>query len=139
MPRSSAATLPTPGSICGRCSGVRTGTGDFVRSIAAVGREQQVFLALTQQLGSSFDLVKILECVESGLRSLIPHEAMAIFILQGDTLVMRHSAGECKEMLSSEVRSGERAWLDGSRKTSNPSSTVIPRWNADIKAARRTA
>ncbi len=66
-----------------------------------------MLLALTQQLGSSFDLVKTLECVESGLRSLIPHEAMAIFILQGDTLVMRHAAGECKEMLSAEVRSGE--------------------------------
>jgi diguanylate cyclase (GGDEF)-like protein/putative nucleotidyltransferase with HDIG domain len=80
---------------------------DFVKSIAAVGREQQMLHVLMQGLGSSLDLDKVLDRVETGLRPLIPHEAMAIFILQGDTLVVEHSAGECKAMLRAEVRAGE--------------------------------
>jgi diguanylate cyclase (GGDEF)-like protein len=66
-----------------------------------------MLLALTHGLGSSLDLDAILEQVESGLRPLIPHQAMAIFVPQGDTLVLAHSAGEQKAMLSSEVRAGE--------------------------------
>jgi len=88
-------------------TGVPMGRGDFVNTIAAAGREQQMLLALTQGLGSSLDLDTILEHVETGLRPLIPHEAMAIFVPQGDMLVMAHSAGEHKAMLSAEVRSGE--------------------------------
>jgi diguanylate cyclase (GGDEF)-like protein/putative nucleotidyltransferase with HDIG domain len=88
-------------------TGVPSGEGDFVNTIAAAGREQQMLLALTQGLGSSLDLETILEQVESGLRPLIPHAAMAIFVSQGDTLVVAYSAGEHKAMLSSEVRAGE--------------------------------
>jgi len=88
-------------------TGVRPGGGDFVNTIAAAGREHQMLLALTHGLGSSLDLDAILEQVESGLRPLIPHQAMAIFVPQGDTLVLAHSAGEQKAMLSSEVRAGE--------------------------------
>ena len=88
-------------------AGVPSGGGDFVNTIAAAGKEQQMLLALTLGLGSSLDLDTILEHVESGLRPFIPHQAMAIFIPQGDTLVLAHSAGEHKTMLSPEVRSGE--------------------------------
>lgn len=84
-----------------------SGGNDFVNTIAAAGREQQMLLALTHGLGSSLDLDTILQQVESGLRPLIPHQAMAIFVPQGDTLVLAYSAGEHKAMLSTEVRSGE--------------------------------
>jgi diguanylate cyclase (GGDEF)-like protein/putative nucleotidyltransferase with HDIG domain len=88
-------------------TGMASGGGDFVNTIAAAGKEQQMLLELTHGLSSSFDLDKILEHVESGLRPLIPHQAMAIFVPQGDTLVLAHSAGEHKAMLGSEVRAGE--------------------------------
>ncbi|HEV8040752.1 MAG TPA: HD domain-containing phosphohydrolase [Bryobacteraceae bacterium] len=88
-------------------AGVPSGGGDYVRTIAAAGREQQMLLALTQGLGSSLDLDTILEHIESGLRPLIPYQAMAIFVPQGDTLVMAYSTGEDKAMLCSEVRAGE--------------------------------
>lgn len=81
--------------------------GDFVNSIAAAGREQQQLLALTHGLGSSLDLKTILDQVETGLRELIPHDAMAIFLPQGDMLVMAHSGGEHKARVSREVRAGE--------------------------------
>jgi diguanylate cyclase (GGDEF)-like protein/putative nucleotidyltransferase with HDIG domain len=88
-------------------TGVHSNNGDFVNSIAAAGREQHNVNALMQGLGSSLDLDKILQRIETGLRPLIPHAAMAIFISQGDTLVVEHSGGECKDMLSPEVRAGE--------------------------------
>jgi diguanylate cyclase (GGDEF)-like protein/putative nucleotidyltransferase with HDIG domain len=87
-------------------AGVPSG-GDFVDTIAAAGKEQQMLLALTQGLGSSLDLDTILEHVEDGLRPFIACQAMAIYVPQGDTLVMTYSAGEHKAMLSSEVRAGE--------------------------------
>jgi diguanylate cyclase (GGDEF)-like protein/putative nucleotidyltransferase with HDIG domain len=88
-------------------TGMPSAGGDFVSTIAAASREQHLLLALTQGLGPSLDLDKILKHVESGLRPLIPHEAMAIFVPQGDALVAAHSAGELHAMLSSEVRAGE--------------------------------
>jgi putative nucleotidyltransferase with HDIG domain len=87
-------------------AGAPPGGGDFLNTIAAAGKEQQMLLALTQGLGSSLDLDTILDHVEGGLRPLIPYQAMAIYVPQGDTLVMAHSAGEHKAMLSSEVRAG---------------------------------
>jgi len=88
-------------------SGTPSTGGDFLNTIAAAGREQQMLLSLTQGLSSSLELDTLLERVESGLRPLIPHQAMAIFVPQGDTLVVAYSAGEHKGMLSSEVRAGE--------------------------------
>jgi putative nucleotidyltransferase with HDIG domain len=112
------------------------GAGDFVSSIAAAGREQHLLLALTQGLASSLDLGKILERVESGLRPLIPHDAMAIFILQGDTLVVEHSAGECKEMLCAEVRAGEGlvGWVAQNQKPIvNGNPTVEPGFRGSVE------
>jgi diguanylate cyclase (GGDEF)-like protein/putative nucleotidyltransferase with HDIG domain len=94
-------------ALTGAVSGAVSGAGDALTTIAAAGREQQMLLSLSHGLGSSLDLDTLLDRVERGLRPLIPHQAMAIFIPEGDTLVMAHSAGEHKAMLSSEVRAGE--------------------------------
>ncbi len=83
------------------------GGGGVLNTIAAAGREQQMLLSLTTGLGSSLNLDALLDRVDRGLRPLIPHQAMAIFIPQGDTLVLAYSAGEHRTMLSSEVRAGE--------------------------------
>jgi putative nucleotidyltransferase with HDIG domain len=88
-------------------TGTASGAGGVLDTIAAAGREQQMLLSLSTGLGSSLNLDTLLDRVERGLRPLIPHQAMAIFVPQGDTLVMAHSAGEQRAMLSSEVRAGD--------------------------------
>ena len=64
-------------------------------------------IALTDGI-ASLDLNEILQRVENGLLSLIPFQAMAIFVAQGDTLVAKYAAGENKAMLSAlEIRAGD--------------------------------
>jgi diguanylate cyclase (GGDEF)-like protein/putative nucleotidyltransferase with HDIG domain len=123
-------------------AGVSSGGGDFVKTIAAAGREQQMLLGLTQGLGSSLDLDTILEHVESGLRPLIRHQAMAIFIPQGDTLVLAYSAGEHKAMLSPEVRSGEGlvGWVaQNQQPIVNGNPTVERGFRADVENGLKAA
>jgi diguanylate cyclase (GGDEF)-like protein/putative nucleotidyltransferase with HDIG domain len=121
---------------------VPSGGGDFVNTIAAAGREQQMLLALTQGLGSSLDLDAILKHVESGLRTLIPHQAMAIYVPQGDTLVVAHSAGEHKAMLTREVPTGEGlvGWVaQNQQPIVNGNPTVEPGFQGDVKQGLQAA
>jgi diguanylate cyclase (GGDEF)-like protein len=123
-------------------TGVPSGGGDFVNTIAAAGREQQMLLDMTQGLGSSLDLDRILEHVDSGLRPLIPHQAMAIFVPEGDMLVVAHSAGEHKAMLSSEVRVGEGlvGWVaQNQQPIVNGNPTVERGWQGDIEKGLKAA
>jgi putative nucleotidyltransferase with HDIG domain/diguanylate cyclase (GGDEF)-like protein len=123
-------------------TGVPSGGGDFVNTIAAAGREQQMLLEMTQGLGSSLDLDRILEHVDCGLRPLIPHQAMAIFIPQGDTLVVAYSAGEHKAMLSSEVRTGEGlvGWVaQNQQPIVNGNPTVERGWRGDLENGLKAA
>jgi diguanylate cyclase (GGDEF)-like protein/putative nucleotidyltransferase with HDIG domain len=123
-------------------TGVPARGGDFVNTIAAAGREQQMLVALTQGLGSSLNLDTILEHVESGLRPLIPHEAMAIFVPQGDTLVVAHSAGAHKAVLSSEVRAGEGlvGWVaQNQQPIVNGNPTVEKGFRGDVENGLKAA
>jgi diguanylate cyclase (GGDEF)-like protein/putative nucleotidyltransferase with HDIG domain len=123
-------------------AGASSGGGDVLNTIAAAGREQQMLLSLTQGLGSSLDLDTLLDRVEHGLRPLIPHQAMAIFVPQGDTLVMAHSAGEHKAMLSSEVRTGEGlvGWVAQSQQPIvNGNPTVERGFRGDVENGLKAA
>ena len=123
-------------------SGANSGAGDVLNTIAAAGREQQMLLSLTQGLGSSLDLDTLLDRVERGLRPLIPHQAMAIFVPQGDTLVVAHSAGEHKAMLTSEVRAGEGlvGWVAQSQQPIvNGNPTVERGFRGDVETGLKAA
>ncbi len=123
-------------------TGVPSSGGDFVNTIAAAGREQQMLLEMTQGLGSSLDLDRILQHVDSGLRPLIPHQAMAIFVPEGDMLVVAHSAGEHKAMLSSEVRAGEGlvGWVaQNQQPIVNGNPTVERGWRGDLENGLKAA
>jgi diguanylate cyclase (GGDEF)-like protein/putative nucleotidyltransferase with HDIG domain len=123
-------------------TGAVSGTGDVLNTIAAAGREQQMLLSLTQGLGSSFNLDTLLDRVERGLRPLIPHQAMAIFVPQGDTLVLAHSAGEHRAMLSSEVRAGEGlvGWVAQSQQPIvNGNPTVERGFRGDVENGLKAA
>jgi len=118
------------------------GGSDFLSTIAAAGREQHMLLALTQGLGFSLDLETILERVDSGLRELIPYEAMAISVPQGDTLVVAYSAGERKATLIAEVRAGEGliGWVARNQQPIvNGNPTVEKGFRADVENGLQAA
>src|SRR5665213_3199844 len=88
-------------------AGLPPGGGDPLNTIAEAGREQQMLLSLTQGMALSLELETILERTDQGLRTLIPYDAMSIFVPQGNSLVAVYSAGDHKAALSTEVRAGE--------------------------------
>ena len=123
-------------------SGAASDESDFVNTIAAAGREHQVLLALTEGLGSSIDLDTILEHVGSGLRELIPHQAMAVYVPQGDTMSIAHSAGQHKTMLAREVRVGEGlvGWVaQNEQPIVNGNPTVERGFRGEIEQALQAA
>ncbi len=88
-------------------AGLPPGGGDPLNTIAEAGREQQMLLSLTQGMALSLELETILERTDQGLRTLIPYDAMSIFVPQGNSLLAVYSAGDHKAALSTEVRAGE--------------------------------
>jgi diguanylate cyclase (GGDEF)-like protein/putative nucleotidyltransferase with HDIG domain len=123
-------------------AGMPSGGVDVLNTIAAAGREQQMLLALTEGLGLSLDLNTILERVDSGLRLLIPCEAMAIFVPQGNSLVVVHSAGEQKAMISSEVRAGEGliGWVaQNQQPIANGNPAVERGFQGDVESGLKAA
>jgi putative nucleotidyltransferase with HDIG domain len=116
--------------------------GDYLSTIAAAGRERQMLQDLTQGLGLSLDLEALLERVESGLRPLLPFDAMAVFIPQGGTLVMAHAAGEQKGALISEVTIGDGliGWVAQTRKSIvNGNPEVAQGFQAQAEKGLRSA
>lgn len=85
----------------------RLAGGDFETVIADARKEERLLNELMQDLNSSFDLNTILGRVERSLQALIPYEAMAVYLPEGDTLVAVYSGGELKTMISPELRAGE--------------------------------
>ena len=114
----------------------------FENTIAAAGREQQILATLTEGLGSSIDLSVILEHVESGLKELIPHQAMAVYIRQGDTMVIAHCAGDEKAQLARDVRLGEGlvGWVaQNDQPIVNGNPTVERGFRGDIERGLQAA
>lgn len=108
----------TPGAGLDLCSvsGFAPGAKppDFLGAIAAAKREGKVLLEMAQEIGSSLNLDETLRQVEQSLRLVIPFEAMAVFLNQGNTLIVQHASGENKEMLSSlqvPVGEGLTGWV----------------------------
>src|SRR6202011_2760405 len=91
-------------------SGLASGaeSPDFLGSIAAVGREGQLLLDMSNGMVASLDLTQTLQRLEDSLRPMIPFDAMAVFLQRGDTLVAEHASGANQEMLGRlEVAAGE--------------------------------
>jgi len=81
---------------------------DFLSTISSAGREGKLLLELAQGVVSSLDLNEMLERLEDSLRPMLPFDAMAVFVRQGNVLVAQHAAGDNKEMLCSlETSMGE--------------------------------
>jgi len=67
---------------------------DFILSIAAARQEFQMLHEITSDLGNSLRLEDTLSMLAARLHKLIPHDAMAIRLLQGDRLIPKYIGGE---------------------------------------------
>jgi diguanylate cyclase (GGDEF)-like protein/putative nucleotidyltransferase with HDIG domain len=110
-------------------------SSDFLGSIAAAGREGQLLLDMSHGIVASLDLKETLQRLEDGLRPMIPFNAMAVFLQQGDTLLAEHAAGDNEAMLwSLEVAAGEglTGWVAQNRQpVVNGNPTVDPGFRCD--------
>ena len=65
----------------------------FIASIAAARQEFQTLHELTSALGTSLTVDATLSLLGAHLKSIVPHDTLAIYILEGDTLVPHHVSG----------------------------------------------
>ncbi len=131
----STATLSTevkfarglePGAGFAASSPDRTRT-DFVSSIAAATHEAQALLELTHSLGSSLSLNETLSVLAIRLKRIVPHDAVAIYLLQDEVLIPEYVQGDELRQFSSlriPVGKGLSGWVAQNNKpilNGNPS------------------
>jgi diguanylate cyclase (GGDEF)-like protein len=74
---------------------------DFVSSIAAAAHEAQALLELTHSLGSSLSLNETLSVLAIRLKRIVPHDAIAIYMLQDEVLIPEYVHGDELRQFSS--------------------------------------
>ncbi|MBI4874098.1 MAG: HD domain-containing protein [Acidobacteria bacterium] len=103
---------------------------DFLGTIAAARREEKLVLDMARGVGGSLDLEVTLKQVEDNLRQTIPFDALAIFLLEGNTLAVEHASGDNDEMLHAlRVPAGEglAGWVaENARPVVNGNPAVDP-------------
>jgi diguanylate cyclase (GGDEF)-like protein/putative nucleotidyltransferase with HDIG domain len=81
---------------------------DFLTSIAAARQEVQNLFELAQDLGNSLSLSETLSLLAIRLKRMIPYDAMAIYVPQGDILKAEYATGENFRLFSSlEIPMGQ--------------------------------
>jgi diguanylate cyclase (GGDEF)-like protein/putative nucleotidyltransferase with HDIG domain len=99
---------------------VADGSGhDFLDSIAAARQEVQLLFELVQELGNSLSLDETLSVVAVRLKKIVPYDAAAIYVRDGDKLVPRYVNGDDFRFFSSlEIPMGEglSGWVAENRK-----------------------
>jgi len=107
-----------------------TGTAhqvNFLASIAAARQEVQNLYELTQDLGNSLSLNETLSLLSIRLKRMIPYDALAFWVLQGDVLRPEYVTGENLRLFSSleiPIGQGLSGWVAENRKpiiNGNPS------------------
>ena len=82
--------------------------GDFLASIVAARHEAQTLLEFSSDVGRSLSLYETLSLVAARLRKLIPYNAVAIYLIQGDKLIPEYVTGDDFRIFSSlEIPLGE--------------------------------
>ncbi|MBV8205736.1 MAG: diguanylate cyclase [Acidobacteria bacterium] len=100
---------------------------DFLSSIAAARREAQTLFELTHHLGNSLRLDETLLILAESVRKLVPHDAIAIYLLKEKRLRPEFVSGENSRLfLSLEIPLGQglSGWVAHNRKpilNGNPS------------------
>jgi diguanylate cyclase (GGDEF)-like protein/putative nucleotidyltransferase with HDIG domain len=88
--------------------------GDFLMSIAAARQEAQMLFELSQDLGKSLSVDDTLSVVSTRLRKLIPYDAIAIWVRDGDRLLPKHVSGDNFRLFASlqiPVGQGLSGWV----------------------------
>lgn len=103
------------------------GKGAFVNSIAAARQEVQTLYELTQSIGTTLSLGDTLSVVAARIKTLVPYDAIAIYILEHDHLVPYYVNGENQKLFSTlriPLGEGLSGWVAENRKpilNGNPS------------------
>ncbi len=87
----------------------RSAIADHVAAEAAARQEVQSLFDLAQALGTSLSLDDTLAMLDTRLKNMIPHDALAVYLRRGTTLVPRYVTGEC----SSALRTLDIPWGEG--------------------------
>ena len=99
----------------------------FVNSIAAARQEFQMLLEVTSDLGTSLSLEETLSLLAVRLKPMVPHDAIAIYVRNGETLVPQYVTGENFRLFASlEIPMGQglSGWVAENKKpivNGNPS------------------
>src|SRR5580658_7909935 len=92
---------------------------DFLGSIAAARQEVQLLFELVQELGNSLSLDETLSVVAVRLRKIVPYDATAIYVCDGEKLIPRYVNGDDFRLFSSlEIPMGEgvSGWVAENRR-----------------------
>src|SRR5277367_3424469 len=109
---------------------VKDGLGheaSFLSSIAAARQEAQTLFELSQDLGASLSLVETLSVFSVKLRSLVPYDAIAIYVRRNEELIPEYVNGDNFRLFSSlriPLGQGLSGWVAHNRKpiiNGNPS------------------
>jgi len=99
----------------------------FLSSIAAARQEAQTLFELSQDLGASLSLSETLSVFSVKLRSLVPYDAIAVYVRRGDELIPEYVNGDNFRLFSSlriPVGQGLSGWVAHNKKpiiNGNPS------------------
>jgi diguanylate cyclase (GGDEF)-like protein/putative nucleotidyltransferase with HDIG domain len=99
----------------------------FLSSIAAARQEAQTLFELSQDLGASLSLVETLSVFSVKLRSLVPYDAIAIYVRRNDELIPGYVNGDNFRLFSSlriPLGQGLSGWVAHNKKpiiNGNPS------------------
>ena len=100
---------------------------DFVSSIAAATHEAQALFELSQCLGSSLSLNETLSVLAMRLKRIVPHDAIAIYLMKDDVLIPEYVQGDDLRLFASvriPVGEGLSGWVAQNNKpilNGNPS------------------
>jgi len=75
--------------------------GDVLDLISSARQEAQALFDLSRDLGASLSLSETLSVLSVKLKNLIPHDAMAVYVLRGQKLIPEYVNGEDFRLLAS--------------------------------------
>ncbi len=108
-------------------SNPQTSDMDFQTSIAAATHEAQALFELSQTLGNSLSLNETLTVFAMRLNRIVPHDAIAIYLIDGERLAPQHVSGDDLRLFSTlriPVGQGLSGWVAQNNKpilNGNPS------------------
>lgn len=121
----------------GRSGQGNASSPDFLTSIAAARQEVQALFEISQDLGNSLSLDETLSVLGMRLRRMVPHHALAIWVVRDGVLVPEYVNGEDYRLFSSlniPVGQGLSGWVVENRKTIlNGNPSVEPGYLNDPK------